>query len=322
MYAMSTEEDFMVRLFTLFALLGITFLMLAASPLFAADATTPVKEAPMPAVSSPATHNEQGIVLFEKGDYGAAILEFNRALAENPADVSAFINLGLSYAVRGQYKAAIDNLYYALDIDKNNIVALKHLAALYFLSGKHDKSIEVFNRITALNPDDFKVYIKRGVAYAAKRLNDAAIQDFTRAIYLDGNYFPGYLYRGISLTAKGKYEWAIADFGNALRIAPTYPFVYLVRSEAYARSGHFRNALEDLNKACSLGDTDICEALRQARSDIEQAGSPSILIYSKKTSEEELYTSTRNKLDAYFISKQSSEMNKLFDESLRTVYRK
>ena len=320
-----SRGEVMKHFYALLTLCYFSLLVLGQCPLFAANEAVSGKKAPSSATpvmpNKAVMHNDQGIKLYEKGDFGAALLEFNRALAEDPANVTVLVNRGLTFAKREQYKGAIENFYYALDFDKNNLSALKYLAAVYFLAGEYDKAIKPYDRVTTLDSSSYDVYAKRGITYAALERHNAAIQDFTQTLTrtLTSKYFPAYISRGLSLTTKGNCARAISDFDNAVMMSPNNPFIYLVRSEAYAKSGDFSSALADLNKTCSLGYLTVCESIRQSRFDIENTEASFVLQYSSKREGEELYLSSRKKLDSFFATTQSTEMKKFFDNDLRPL---
>jgi len=318
-----SRGEVMKHFYALLTLCYFSLLVLGQCPLFAANEAVSGKKAPSSATpvmpDKAVMHNDQGIKLYEKGDFGAALLEFNRALAEDPANVTVLVNRGLTFAKREQYKGAIENFYYALDFDKNNLSALKYLAAVYFLAGEYDKAIKPYDRVTTLDSSSYDVYAKRGITYAALERHNAAIQDFTRTLTLTSKYFLAYIGRGLSPTTKGNCAQAISDFDNAVMMSPNNPFIYLVRSEAYAKSGDFSSALADLNKTCSLGYLTVCESIRQSRFDIENTEASFVLQYSSKREGEELYLSSRKKLDSFFATTQSTEMKKFFDNDLRPL---
>ncbi len=304
----------MKQLSTLSILLGIVLLLSEPIPVFAADE---VSSAGIP--EKVAAHNDQGILLLDKDEYGAALLEFNRALAEDPRNVTVLINRGVAFAKRGQYGEAIENFYYALDFNKNNVIALKRLATAYLLTGNPEKAIDVYNRIASLSPSDFQVYAERGAAYLTLSRYDTAMLDFARTLYLNPRYYPAYIGRGILFKFAGKFEWAISDFDNALMSTSGDPYVYLSRSEAYAKKDDLKNALADLHKACTLGYSEVCEVIRQAKADIEGTEVSFSLQYARKTPDEELYSMARKKLGPFFNSKMSSGMNKYFINDLKPV---
>jgi tetratricopeptide (TPR) repeat protein len=269
--------------------------------------------------SSMPNHNENGKAFYEGGDYGAAILEFNRQLDSDPNDVAALVNRGLSFAGRGEYKIAIENLYNALSIRKENVTILKYLAALYYLDREFQKSIDMYDRATIAANADFEALAGRGCAYMALGMYKAAIEDFSRTLYIASGDIRAYSGRGISLSATGKQKAAISDFGSALSIYPDNPFIYLSRAESYARIAGFSNALADLNRACALGYTAVCVAVKQAKSDIAGTEGSFVLQYSIKAPDEELYDASRKKLEQFYSRMLSAEINKYFVEMLKPI---
>jgi len=313
----------MRRLVALLAFVYILLLMAGPQCAFADDAVsaagTPPSDEVQNVPGASAEHNKQGIAFFEKKDYGAALLEFNRAIAEDPQNINALINRGLAFAGRGEYDAAIENLYYALNLKEDNTVALKHLAAIYFLTHQYGKAVKTYDRIGTLNPLDYEIYTKQGIAFSALGAREAPIEDFTRTIYLTTKYLPAFVGRGISFTEQGKYKWAISDLDRAVSMSHDAPFVYLMRSEALAKASLFKNALADLNKACALGYDEVCAAIKQSKADIEAVTSTFVLQYAKKGADEELYNASRSKLEGFFNDKKLSGMDGYFRDDLKPV---
>jgi tetratricopeptide (TPR) repeat protein len=123
--------------------------------------------------------------------------------------------------------------------------------------------------------------------------------------------------RGLALTSSGMQKAATADFSNALNIAANDPFIYLLRADAYAKYPRFSNAISDLKKACSLGYTDVCTALKQSRSEIAGTEGSFVLQYSRKAPDEELYETSKKNLGKLINTKLKSEQDKIFSEMLK-----
>ena len=264
-------------------------------------------------------YNEIGRNYYEKGDYGAAILEFNRQLDSNPGDVTALANRGLSFAGRGEYKIAIENLYIALSLRKDDVTILKYLAALYYLDREFLKSADSFERATTFASTDFEAMAGRGFAYMSLQKYESAIDDFTRTLYISPRDIRAYIGRGISLNAVAKKKAAISDLGSAIAISPKNPFAYLLRAEAYAATAKFSNAVADLNAACSLGYSEVCMAVKQAKADIAETQGTFVLQYSRKSPDEELYETSRKKLEQFYPEMRARETDKYFVGMLKPL---
>ena len=76
----------------------------------------------------PEAHRNLGVVLGERGEYGAAEAAFLRALELYPGDVDALINLAICRHAEGDVEAALDDLRLAVALDPNRPRAAELLA--------------------------------------------------------------------------------------------------------------------------------------------------------------------------------------------------
>jgi tetratricopeptide (TPR) repeat protein len=310
----------MKRFHKAFVLCCAALLIVSANHIFAAEMSVQAPEeqkaSAMPAAAAGPSHLNKGVSFYQKGDYGSAIIEFNRALDENPQNVPAMINRGLSYAGRGDYKTAIWNLYSALNMQKDDVSILKYIAALYYLDGEFTKSMNIYGRAAALANTDFEIYVGRGYAWIALSQYAQAAEDFNRALFIAASGLRSHLGRAISLSAMSQYKAAVSDFGSAIAISDN-PLLYLLRADTYARNYAYSNAISDLHKACSLGYTEVCDAIRQAKTELAGTEGSFVLQFSRKAPDEEFYETARKKLDSFYIDRLNAETKKFFVDMLK-----
>jgi Flp pilus assembly protein TadD len=311
----------MKKFWTLLTLVGFFILSVGLAQVSAADAGIAPGPAtqPAPAPAAVSNFNDAGAALYNSGAFGDAILEFNKQLEYNPEDVPALVNRGISYARRGEYKIAIENLFTALNIKNDNVIILKYIAAVYYLDREYKKSLDIFSRAATLANNDSEAITGKGCAFLAMGKNEEAATEFTRALYLTPGDIRSFIGRGMSLNASGKFEAAVSDLGKAASMSSNDPFIYLIRAEANAGNAGFSSAISDLNKACSLNYTAVCMAMKNAKTELAGAAGSFVLQYSRKGPDEELYDTSRKKLDHFYASKRSSEMRKYFIRQLRPV---
>jgi|WetSurMetagenome_2_1015567.scaffolds.fasta_scaffold00075_46 tetratricopeptide (TPR) repeat protein len=309
----------MKRLWTAMTLVCMALLMAGANQISAYDkaAEQPAAVSTPPSVGEKAVadkpdYNEAGREYYREGNFGAAILEFNKQLEQNPGDVNALVNRGLSLARRGEYKVAIENLYNALIAKNNDVTILKYIAAIYYLDRAFQKSVDTYNMATTVENSDFDAIAGRGFGNLSMGRRDDAVKDFTGALFIAPRDKKSFVGRGISLIAVRNYRAAIADFGAALSISANDPFIYIARAEAHAGNGTYSGAVSDLNRACSLGYAAVCVAVSQARSEITGAAESFVLQYSRKAPDEELYDISRKNLEKFYVANRTSEINKYF----------
>ena len=119
----------------------------------------------------------EGITLFDAGQFMQALSKFNESIQEKPSFEKAIFNRGVVKIELKDYTGAITDF---------------------------DKSIQ-------LSPSA-KAYFNRGKAKHELSDRDGAFADYSKAIELDANFAPAYYYRGGLYFEKGEYDLAIGDF--------------------------------------------------------------------------------------------------------------
>ena len=105
-------------------------------------------------VTRAASHNNQGVIAFDRGDYNKAIAQFTTAIKADSKFETAHYNLGCTYLQMEKYHNAI----------------------------------RVFNKVVALNQKFEEAYYNRSLAYFKTREFQKAKQDATNAININPNY--------------------------------------------------------------------------------------------------------------------------------------
>jgi|GEM_PF-6069881 len=317
----------MKRFWTVLTLTIFCIMAAGATNIFAVEIVVPSAQeeagasrtAPPPPPAIVSIHNEKGIALYNRGAFGAAIIEFSKQLEYNPDDVTALINRGISYARRGEYKIAIENLFTALSIKSDNVLIMKYIAAVYYLDREYSKALDIYEKAITRANNDYEAIASKGCALIKLGRNAEAATEFTRSLYLMPDDVVSFIGRGISLSNTGKYRGAVADLNKAASLVPDDPFIYLVRAEANAGAVAFTSAIADLKKACSLSYGAVCAAMKQSKAELAEAAGTFILQYSTKGPDEELYDKSRKKLDRFYTTKYSSEIRKYFISQLKPL---
>ena len=125
---------------------------------------------------------DSAIKMEEEGKYLDAIKSFDLCIKEDPSNVTAWYNRGIT---------------------KNKI-------------GDYDNALLDFEQTIKLSPGNKKAYLNRGTS--KKHLTDysGAIADYSIAIKLDSNYADAYYNRGIVFTMLGNRDDACSDYKKAL----------------------------------------------------------------------------------------------------------
>lgn len=156
----------------------------------------------------------------EKGKFGKAIKDYNRAIEIEPNDPSSYVSRGTTLLKAGLRTLALDDFNRAIDLDPYG-------ASAYFLRGlaKFElaqivEAIADYDQAILLDPSDADFYVHRADAYAEISKYRTAISDYNRAIALDPFDAEIYTYRASIYFVTGDAARANADLERALELDP------------------------------------------------------------------------------------------------------
>ncbi|MFC2019631.1 tetratricopeptide repeat protein [Chloroflexota bacterium] len=129
-------------------------------------------------------HVEQGIQLFEQGDYEAAMLEYDEAIRLDPEYARAYYDRGTIYGVLGQHEQAIQEYSEAIRLDPEDAWAYGNRGGSYLELGEIERGIEDLDESIRLSPKEAISYAIRASAYTLLEMDSAAQQDIDRAVEL------------------------------------------------------------------------------------------------------------------------------------------
>ena len=235
----------------------------------------------------------RGNACHKRGDFDAAIRDYNAAIALNSENARVYNDRGNAYYEKGSEKGdflnaffdtAIDDYSKSIELNSKDAGTYKNRGITYVAKNESDAAIKDLNKTIELDPEDANAYKYRGKAYRHKCDFDAAIDDFTQTIELapeDANAYysrgDAYLYKGMDLNtgkttvyknhnvpsgAMDCFQAAIDDFTQTIELAPEDANAYKSRGGAYYNTGDFEAVIKDFTKAMEL---DPEAALYQSR---------------------------------------------------------
>jgi len=172
---------------------------------------------------------------------------------------TAYDNRGNAHFAKGEYDAAIADYNQAIrlaPVFARSLIFLSHRGIAYVNNGEYDNAIEDYNAAIRLRPYTAEAFSDRGIAYGAKGENDAAIADYNQAIRLRPDFAYAFGNRGVAYVNKGEYERGIEDYNWAIHLKPDYYAFFQARCIARAIIGQFDQALSDCNHALSMSPND------------------------------------------------------------------
>lgn len=198
----------------------------------------------------------RGIVLNGKGQYEAAIAEFDKVTANTGRDTATVANRADAYANRsyslyqqGEYLKAVDSAYFAVLEKGDHAQAHNYRAAAYIARRQYDKAINSCNRAIQADEKFGEAYSNRGLAYALKGNFDQSIADQTKALELHPNLPIAVERLAAAKAAKGDAVAAFTELEKALKLKPDFPEALCDRAQLLAMKGDTDAALADLTEA-------------------------------------------------------------------------
>jgi tetratricopeptide (TPR) repeat protein len=129
-------------------------------------------------------HLMEGRRLLVRGEHGAALEEFNRALQISPFIGEAYFQRGCAQEARGKLDEALADFDHALRCDAQLVRTYLHRGCIRSARGELDAALADFDQVIFMRPSDAECHLNRGICMAKKGLLGEAILDFQRVLKL------------------------------------------------------------------------------------------------------------------------------------------
>ncbi len=190
-----------------------------------------------------------GVTAIEKGDYPAALVAFNKAVAKDTAYWQAWIQKGYTSLIYFQDTTG------ALSDYSKAIAVAPSVAEGYYYRGllrqemlQNGRANIDFTKAILLNPNNTDFYFQRGRSRLAINELQSALEDFDEVVKRLPESSTAYFYRGYVKATLGNPAAALEDFTASLSLQESAE-TYYQRANVYRELKQYANALSDVNKA-------------------------------------------------------------------------
>jgi len=183
-------------------------------------------------------HVTLGIIQSETGRYEEAIAEFRKALARDPGNFDASIELASAYIRANKRREAEEAYKQATLLKPSYWLGYSYLGFFYYNIGLYNDAEKMFRKVIELNPTDFNGYNCLGAIFLATRRPDEARVWFERSREIKDNA-PAYSNLGTIFFNQGQYVLASQAYEKAVRLDPAHVRILgnLARSYLYTPGG-------------------------------------------------------------------------------------
>ena len=193
---------------------------------------------------SPAMANVHlGQIYLAQEDYTRAVDALKQALAQDPQNYAAFINLGWAvYGQTGKPDLAEPYLLRAAEIKPKNPLPYVRLGEIYNTAGNIEVARYWLERAARLDPDSPQVLVGLGQLEFELGNYDEAIQLFQKATSFDDQFALGYFWLGRYYLKEGNFQKAQEALLQATSLQPYNPQFSFYLAESYFENGQFEQA--------------------------------------------------------------------------------
>jgi len=196
---------------------------------------------------------ELGIAYYKKSDYANAILNFQKALAENPNDGEATQLTGICLYLAGRTGEAIPYLQKVLTwYPRANVDAAYILGVSYIQNKQYDDARLTFAKMFGFTGDSAASYLFCGRILFRLEFTAVTEEYAKKAIALDPKLPMAHYLLGELYLYQAKTNEAIAQFEQEIQLNPSYANVYFKLGDAYSRAERWDDAERLLQRSIWL----------------------------------------------------------------------
>jgi Flp pilus assembly protein TadD len=207
-----------------------------------------------------------------RGDWNAAIAEFERVLALRPPEPqgsTAHYDLAIAYANQHRNDEAASELRSALALDSGFLAAMANLVAVDLARGDFREARTIADRYLTLAPDSARGLYSRGIVAMQTGDYSTARADFGKLLHTNPSYAVAHYDLALAEERLGRYPAAERELRSALALSPTYARARFALGVVLLREGAHAAARDAFTRATidAAGDpalANIAAAMRDS----------------------------------------------------------
>jgi tetratricopeptide (TPR) repeat protein len=190
--------------------------------------------------------------LVNKGQYAAAIPEWQKALEMQPDDAGAHFNFGETLMRAGRIEDGISQLEESIRLNPHFAEAHNNLGVALGRLGRNEEAEKQLRLAIGENPDYAEAYHNLGSTLLVENRLDEAQQQFVKALQLNPDLSAARISLGRTLMAEGHFDEAAAAFRETIAKDPQNPNGYLALGQLEADRNDFDGAAAQFRKVLEI----------------------------------------------------------------------
>ena len=207
--------------------------------------------------SNSSAWREQGLTLYQLGNYSGAITAFDQALLLDSKDGLVWYMRGVALRLLGHHEAALNSFDESIKIKPNGYAyGLKGIILFEFK--KYAEALESYDKALQHRLDDPIVWSLRGDVLLQFRNSVEAATSYRKSLLYDPNNVQ--TWKKLGYTSINFFpidaQVAINAFDNALRFDPNDSSVWLAKARSFSWLTQYSQALDCCNRSLLINSTD------------------------------------------------------------------
>jgi Flp pilus assembly protein TadD len=194
-------------------------------------------------------HERLGDSYFHQGNFAMAVVEYNKALGDNPNQTLVLYKRGLVFLKQRRWKDASTQFQELLKTEPKSALAYEGLGYADLQMGQDGKAEEELRQAITLDATRWQAHNFLGLLYDHQRRYRDAIAEFQAALAVQPGESAVHNNLGLAYYLTGQYDAAVGSFQEALRIGSGHPKIYNNLGLAYGKLERYHEALESFKMA-------------------------------------------------------------------------
>jgi len=201
-------------------------------------------------------HNDKGVMYFEDGDYGRALIEFQQALARDPDMTEARFNIARAFLELGELDRSLEEFRSLSVLEPDNPQPYLYIADIYRKQDRKDLAVSEYIKAIKLNPNDAQVRCQLAFLYSQQGFLPQAINEYRSALLVDNENMEAHQQLGFIFAGLEQIEEAIREFEWVIKLDPGNQQAFKWLGTLYSKRKRYSQAEKAYTMALSINPAD------------------------------------------------------------------
>lgn len=195
---------------------------------------------------------QKGEALAKSGMYKPALIEFERAIENNPSLPQAYIGAAEIYRKQEDYESASVRYGQAADLMPQNFEPRYNQGLMLQLLHRLQDAVRAYLKALEIKPNDFDANLNIATAYLEMNEPGSGLPYAQRAVQIDPRSGPAHANLGSIYGALNRHQEAVNEYRQALEQVELSPPLLLNLANSLGKVGRYDEMVNTLNQVIKI----------------------------------------------------------------------